>query len=331
MYNLNSLTLKKILLISLGIMMILVFSLPLHAVETKFTIRIGHADPPGNRKDVMSRKFAEMVEKDLEGLVKFKQYPGGSLGTLTNQVEGLQVGTHDMTITINTLQRIVPELNVMDLPYLFKTRSSFERMIKGSTIGDELLKKLEAKGIIGLAWWENGFRSITTNVKPIKVPGDLKGLKIRTPPSPMRMKMFKLYGANPAPLSFSELFSALKQGVFDAQENPLTLIKGRKLYEVQKYISLSMHVYNPQILLMSKILWDKLPPNAQASIKRAAKRCGDIDRDMGEQLNKEAVEYLSKKVEINEIDFNAFKKASKPLYDSYEHQDLLKRILEVVQ
>jgi len=310
---------------------LLLSSWPLNAAETKYTIRIGTSTPEKGRHTAAFRKFAQWVEKDLEGLVKFKIFPDAVLGTLTQQVEGLQVGTHDMTLTGAVIIRMVPEIGIIDLPYLFKSALMFERVMNGTSIGAELFKKCEARGLVSLGWLENGFRCLTNNVKPIHKPEDLKGIKVRTPPSPIRLEMFKAWGANPAPLSFKELFSALKQGVFDGQENPLNLIRDKHMYEVQKYLSLTKHVYNPLPILISKKLWDKLPPNVQASMRNNGRKAADWDRANGERLYQEAYDYLTKKMKVNEVDFDAFKAASKPVYDNWKHQDLLKRVLEITQ
>lgn len=308
---------------------VLFSSWPLYAA--KWTIRLGHGDPVEGRQHKASLEFKRIVEEDTRGLVEIRIYPTDTLGSQSEQVEGMQVGTHDMSVTIGRIIPIVPEVGVVDLPYLFENRTVFERLIHGSPIGDELLEMVKGRKIVSLGWWENGFRCVTNNVRPIRVPSDLKGIKLRTPPNPVRMKMFTVYGANPAPLSWSELFSALTQGVFDGQENPLTNIVGAKLYEAQKYLSLTKHVYNPQLLNISKKLWDELPTHVQASMKNAAEKVGYQDRAVGLELYKEALEFLSQHMEINEVDFEAFKEASKPVYEDFEYQELLQRVLKVVK
>lgn len=321
---------KRICSVLCSLIIVVVLFGSLANASPKFTVRVGHADAPGTKKDRASDLFKELVEKYTDGQVQVTVYPSNQLGDLTTQVEGCQVGTHDIVITMDTVVPLVPQIGVLDLPYLFKDRDRVERVLKGP-IGQELLDLLPDTGLIGLAWWENGYRHITNNRRPIRVPDDLKGIKIRTPQSPARMRMFEIYGANPAPLSFAELFSALQQGVFDGQENPLMNVSGSKFYEVQKYLSLSGHVYNPQVLLMSKMLWDEMPRNFQQAIKQAAEEVGDHMRRTGEEEDKNDLAYLTGKMEINEVDFEAFQEASKPLYEEFPYQELLQRILETVK
>jgi tripartite ATP-independent transporter DctP family solute receptor len=309
---------------------LLFFTFPLYAAQ--YTMRLALPDAPGTKIVETFRKWDQMIQEDLgEGVVEIKYHLGGSLGTLTQTVEGLQLGTHDLTNTFDRLQKMVPELEVFSVPFLFKNRIDFERMLHGTTIVEEMQAKLAAKGIIDLAWWDKGFRCMTNNKRPIRVPSDCEGLKMRTPPNPMTIKMFKQFGANPAPLSFVELFSALKQGTFDGQENPLSVIKAAKFYEVQKYLSLTVHRYGPGPVLISKKLWDTFPPHVQASLKNNAIKVGYWDRARSQKAFEEDLEFLKDKIEINEADIDAFREASKPIYDTYKYQDLLKRILAVTK
>lgn len=295
----------------------------------KFSIRIGFDGTSGGREHKNCQRFASMVENDVgKDVVEFKLYPDGTLGTLIQQVEGLQLGTHDMTLT-SSVGHAVPEATIIDLPYLFKTNAVFERVMIGAAIQDDIFRKLEGKGLVPLCWLENGYRHITNNVRPIIKPSDLKGIKMRTPSAPVRIQMFQAWGANPAPLSFTELFSALRQGVFDGQENPLALIKDSRMFEVQKYLSLSKHVYNPLLLMISKKIWDRLPSNVQASLKNNALKASYLDRIEGDKIDNDSLDFLKGKIQINEVDFEAFREASKPVYAGFKYQDLLKRVLEI--
>jgi len=309
---------------------LLLSSLPVHAA--KYTIRVALSDALAHKIVGCYKEWSRLIDEDLgKDVVEIKIFPGGSLGTLTQAVEGMQLGTHDASNTFDRLQKMVPELAVFSIPFLFANRQQVERLLHGSTIVDELREKLAAKGIIELAWWDRGYRCMTNNKRPIKVPVDCKGLKMRTPPNPMTMKMFKQFGGNPAPLSFKELFSALKQGTFDGQENPLAVIKAGKLYEVQKYLSLTKHRYGPGPCLISKKLWDKFPTHVQASLRNAAVKVGYWDRAQSLQIFKDDLAILKDKIAINEADIEAFRKASKPIYDNYEYADLLKRIQAVTK
>lgn len=257
-------------------------------------------------------------------------FPAGQLGNYSQMLEGMQVGTHDMTLTLALAIKLAPQLSVFDMPYLFKDRKRFENVIH-SALAAKLLRMPESKGVLGLAYWENGYRHVTNNVRPIRTPEDLKGIKLRTPPSPSRVAMFRQFGANPAPLPFTELYSALQQGVFDGQENPLPNIRGSKLYEVQKFLSMTSHVYDPQILLISKNRWDGLPSWAQTALRKAGEEVGDQMREEGNRLDEQDRAFLAKQMKVNEVDFPAFQKASQPLFEKFAYPDILKEILTFAQ
>jgi tripartite ATP-independent transporter DctP family solute receptor len=298
--------------------------------QQKITLKFGHEDPADQRRDKAAHLLADLASRYSDGRIEIKVFPGGQLGNYSTMVQGMQIGTHDMTVTLALAINIAPGLAVFDMPYLFKDRKHFERIVR-APIGEKLLRTPESKGVVGLAYWENGYRHVTNNIRPIKTPEDLKGIKLRTPPSPSRVAMFRQFGANPAPLPFTELYSALQQGVFDGQENPATNIRESKLYEVQKYLSLTSHVYDPQILLISKGRWDALPPWAQAALRKAGEEVGEHMRAEGARLDEQDLAFLSQHMKVNEVDFQAFQRASQPLYDKFPQQDVLKGVLAIIQ
>jgi tripartite ATP-independent transporter DctP family solute receptor len=171
-----------------------------------------------------------------------------------------------------------------------------------------------------LAFWENGFRHITNNVRPIVRPEDLKGIKLRVPGGVWRVKMFQAYGANPSPMPFSEVYSALQSGVMDAQENPFSQIASAKFQEVQKFLSLTGHVYTPAYLLVSEDFWKKLPKDVQDTITKHALAAGDFARSEGERLDKELQGKLAPPMSANEPDKDAFIKASAGVYQEFGKQ-----------
>jgi tripartite ATP-independent transporter DctP family solute receptor len=178
-----------------------------------------------------------------------------------------------------------------------------------------MAKPLEEVGIKHLGYWENGFRQITNNVRPIYKPEDLQGIKLRTPESPVRMATFKAFGANPMPMSFSEVFGALQQGVTDGQENPLATIYQASLHEVQKYLSLTGHVYSPVHLLLNKALFDSIPEDLQQILVDAGKEVAVYTRNLGAE-NEESLGGVIKEagVEVNQADVKAFVAKSKPVW-----------------
>ncbi len=192
-----------------------------------------------------------------------------------------------------------------------------KRVAESAEVREALFSPLPAKGMRILAFWENGFRHITNNGRPIVKPEDLKGLKLRVPGGVWRVKMFKAYGANPAPMPLAEVYSALQSGVMDAQENPFPQIWSAKLHEVQKYLSLTGHVYTPAYLMVSEAFWQKLPADVRAAIEKIAVEMGDVARREGERLDRELQEKMAQGTKINEVDKDAFIKASAAVYDEF--------------
>jgi tripartite ATP-independent transporter DctP family solute receptor len=180
-----------------------------------------------------------------------------------------------------------------------------------------LFAVLPPKGMRVLGVWENGFRHITNSVRPINKPEDLKGVKLRVPGGAWRVNMFKAYGANPAPMPFGEVYSALQAGVMDGQENPFAQIASAKLQEVQKFLSLSGHVYTPAYLIVSEDFWQKVPADAQAVLSRIAVELGDFARGQGETLDRDLMVKLAPPLKVNEVDKGAFIQASTPIYQQF--------------
>jgi len=211
-----------------------------------------------------------------------------------------------------------PIIGVFDLPFIFTTREQTYAILDGP-IGEKVAKKVENVNLVILAYWENGFRHITNNVRPIHTPDDLKGLKIRVPESPVSIDTFKALGALPTPISFGELFSALQLGVVDGQENPLAHLIESRFYEVQKHCSLTSHLYTAEPLLISKLVWDKLTSEQQKALKEAAIEAGAYERNLSAERDKQYLqEAKNKGVQfVEDPDIPAFKKAVQPVYDKY--------------
>lgn len=300
------------------------------AQAQEFTLGLSMEDVSGSRQETYGRTFIDLVRDYSDERIKIDLYMDAQLGSNTTVIEGQQIGTHDMNKVYDAMSPLLPELAMLDLPYLFKDRKRFERVMNDPVIW-KTINGLQDKGIVPLSWWENGYRHMTNNVRPIVVPEDLNGLKMRTPPNPSRLAMFRLFGANPAPLPYPELYSALQQGTFDGQENPLSNISAARFYEVQGFLSLTGHVYNPQLLTISKVRWDSLPDWAKDAIQQAGDEVGQLWRDEGIEAENEDLEFLSSRMEVNEIDFNAFQAASQPLYDASNFPDLVARVLELVR
>lgn len=222
--------------------------------------------------------FAREVEKRTNGRYKIQNFYAGALGAERESIEGVQLGTLDLTMTsTGPVPNFVPEVAILDIPFLFRDYAHARATLDGP-IGQEMLQKFPAKGIVALAWGENGFRHMTNNKRSVNGPDDLKGLKMRTMENPIHIQAYKQFGILPTPMAFTEVFTALQQGTVDGQENPLSVISAAKFDQVQKYITLTGHVYSPALILMSKAKWDKLSPADKQAFAEAAKEAVKANR-----------------------------------------------------
>ncbi len=291
------------------------------AVSAQTVLRLSHNAAPGNPKAVASDKFAELVEQKTNGRVKVDVGGSAQFGDDAESITNLRLGTLALSANSQgTTSNAVPEFAVLGLPFLFKDLPHAYTVVDGP-VGDQLAKAADAKGLVLLSLWDNGIRHISNNTRPINSPDDLKGIKLRTPPDPMTLDIFNALGANPAPLAFSELYIALQQGVFDGQENPLMNIYSSKLYEVQKYISLSGHKYETTPLLASKAVWMTLSKEDQQAIREAAKEAAKLNREMSLAADADLRSKLTAAgVQINAVDQAPFVAATKPVYDKWAKQ-----------
>lgn len=241
-------------------------ALPAFATELKAGYSLPHDSHYGNAADAMAKKLAELTN----GKYTIKQYPANALGGEREMVEGTQLGTVDIAITsTGPVGNFVPETLVTDIPFLFRDYKHAHAVLDGP-IGQAILAKFPANGLVALAWGENGFRDLTNSVRPVKEPGDAKGLKIRTMENPVHMAAFKQIGMLPTPMAFPELFTALQQGTVDGQENPIGVILSAKFAEVQKYLSVTNHVYSPALILLAPTVWNGLSDTEKDAFKQAA-------------------------------------------------------------
>ncbi|MGE4485516.1 MAG: TRAP transporter substrate-binding protein [Oscillospiraceae bacterium] len=285
---------------------------------TTFEIRLGHCVADEHPYNQGALKFAQLVSEGTGGAVIVDVFGNSQLGAERDMVEGLQLGTVDMClISTAPLSGFTSEFHAFDLPYLLTTPEQ-ARGVCDSEIGQKMLDTLSAQGIKGLVYYENGFRNLTNSKHPIVEPGDLEGLKVRTMENEIMMYTFSVMDADPTPIAFNELYTALQQKTIDAQENPYALIYSTKLYEAQTYLSISEHFYAPAPLLMAQTLWDSLPAEYQDVIMQAAAESRDYERDLLDQWNSELIGKLEELgMEVNEIDRDAFVEATKPVYDKY--------------
>jgi tripartite ATP-independent transporter DctP family solute receptor len=242
------------------------------------TARFGHGLADTHPAGQAAKRFAADMEKASGGKMKIAVIGNQALGPDPQMLAGLQGGVQQFyTGSALAMLGQVKELGFQDVPFLFNTEAEAHAVFDGP-VGDHLNAKLSAVGIHVLGWWENGFRHITNSKRPVNTLEDLKGLKLRTQPNPLTLDAFKAIGANASPLPWSELFVALETKAFDGQENPVVLMYTQRFYEVQKYMTLSGHVYSPLIFAVSKKYWDSLSPAEQKAMNEAAKSATEFQR-----------------------------------------------------
>ena len=293
-------------------------------------LRLSHNAAAGNPKAEASLKFAELVEKKTGGRVKVEVGGSAQFGDDAESITNLRLGTLAFSANSQgTTSSVVPEFGLLGLPFLFRNLEHAYKVVDGP-VGDKLGEYADKKGLVLLALWDNGIRQVSNNTRPITKPDDLAGIKLRTPPDPMTLDIFKSLGANPAPLAFSELYIALQQGVFDGQENPLMNIYSSKLFEVQKYISLTGHKYESTPLLASKMIFSTLSKEDQKAVREAAVEAGKLNRDMSLAADADLRKKLAEAgVKINTVDQAPFVAKTKPVYDQWaaKYPEMVKLIV----
>ena len=236
-------------------------------VSMRNSISIGQNSHQGVGIDA----FAKEVEQRTGGRYKVQNFYSGSLGGERESIEAVQLGTQELTLTsTGPIPNFVPEAKILDIPFLFRDKAHAHAVLDGP-IGDEMLKLFDSKGFKALAWAENGVRHMTNNKRAVNTPDDLKGLKMRTMENPIHIAAYKGFGIVPTPMAFPEVFTALQQGTVDGQENPLSVIMAAKFDQVQKYLTLTGHVYSPAVWLMNKATFDKLSDADKQAFIEAAK------------------------------------------------------------
>src|SRR5882672_9995318 len=286
---------------------------PAQAQEFKFATQ----NPKGHPLVIGMEKFAELVASKSGGKMKVSLFPGGVLGGDQANVSALQGGTLEI-VALNSgiLASQVKEFGVYDFPFMFANPREADAVVDGP-FGRMMHAKLEAKGIVGLAYWELGFREITNSRRPINKVDDIAGLKLRVIPNAINVDWVKALGANPTPLAFPEVYAALDQKAIDGQENPPTVISANKFYEVQKYVVLSHHQYNPQSLIFSKKLWDTLSAADRKILADAGVEAGKVQRQVARDAAGTALENLKKNgmqvTELSAVELAKLREKIKPV------------------
>lgn len=277
--------------------------------------------------------FAEKVKEYSNGSLEIDPFFGAELGSLTACVEGMAQGTIDIVTTgTSYFSGYVPEIQVFELPYMFNSNEQARKTLDG-TPGDIVKKLFTDKGIIMLCYWESGLRHVSNSRGNIVSPADMKGLKIRTVVSVTQQKTWESFGAIPMAIDMNEVFTALQQGTVDAQENTLAQIVSTKMYEVQKYLSLTGHAYTPMPFGISKMTWDKLDDKNKSAIQKASEEARDYQRQLDDESDKNNVQFLKDKGIIVEEkpDKAAFAALVEPVYGLFVQQTKSDKYLEMVK
>jgi len=266
------------------------------------TIKFANQNAKGHPIVNGMEKFAELVEAKSGGKLKVTVFPGGTLGSDQANLSALQGGTLEMaSMNSGIFASIVKDFEIYDFPFLFGDAKEADAVVDGP-FGSSLHKKLEDKGLVGLAYYELGFRELTNSKRPVTKVEDIAGLKLRVIPNAINIDWVSALGANPTPLPFPELYSALEQHAVDGQENPVATIQGAKLYEVQKYMTLTNHQYNPQSVVISKKFWDTLSPAEQKALQEAASESARYQREQSRAAAAGILENLKKNgMQVSEL------------------------------
>ena len=294
-------------------------------------LTLGHGTAPGNPRSVAADRMAAQLRERSQGRIELRVAGSSQLGDDLAMLTGLRTGTLDMSVNSQgPVSTVVPELAAVGLPFLFPTSQAAYGVIDGP-VGQEIVKKLEGIGLISLGWWDNGIRHITNSKRPIQVPADLRGLKIRTPADSATIDTFQALGAATQQINFSELYVALQQGVVDGQENPLANIHSGKLHEVNRFISLSGHKWECSPFVASRIAWGRLSEADRKLIAEVAREATEHNRQlMQESEARLLAEYRANPaVSVNEAEQSQLRAATAPVLDKWEQRpigDFVKRL-----
>ncbi len=300
-----------------GVVLALALAAPAQAQQKSY--KIGYILSLDSQLGAGAKAFADDVAKRSGGKIRIEQAPNAALGGEVDMLKGMQQGTVDMAfITGAPLPAIVPDVGVLNIPFLFRDTAHAYAVLDGP-IGKGYLEKFKAKDMMALAWGENGFRHITNSKRPVRTPDDLKGIRLRLPQSEVMLAGFKAFGADVGPLPFPQVYGALQSGQFDGQENPIATILSSKFAQVQKYLTLSGHVYDPAVILVSKNVWDGLSEADKAIFLEAAKQGATASRAYAAEAQKNGVDLLKKQgMEVVErIDRAKFTAAVQPVMPEY--------------
>lgn len=323
----------------LGLVAVLVAALVFAAMGTAaaqtYNLRVSHVVAQEHPYHYGALEFKRLIEERTGGRIQVTVFSDGQLGAgEREQVESLQLGAIDIVVTgTAVLANWVPRMAVMDLPFIFRDYDHVDAVMDGP-VGEMILQMIEDArvGIKPLALWEQGFRYLTNSRRPINNPEDVRGLKIRVQENPIHVASFQTMGASATPMSWGEVYTALQQGVIDGQENPVPVLLGHRIYEVNQHLAMTGHFYAPAIIIMSEARFRALPPDLQEALIEVAREVSRYQRDVARQMERDQVSELERLgMQITYPDKAAFQEAMAPVYRQFEGQlgaDLIQAVLE---
>lgn len=284
-------------------------------------LKFGHLSTTESPLGQGAVKFAELVAKKSDNKIQVKVFPSGQLGSEAQQIGAAQGRTQDMVMLSSTpLSSLIKELQILDFPGIVATSAEADALLDGPA-GKKMLGRFEAKNLVGLTFFENGFRHLTNNKKRVTKLDDMSGLKVRVQQSPSSIDVFQSLGTNPIPMSWNQLYTALETRTVDAQENPIATIYTGKLHEVQKYLTLTGHAYGAHVMLISKKLWDSLSADEQKVISEAATEARLYQRGVNREQEKKLLsEMKSKGLSVDQFapgEFDKLRAAAQPVLEKY--------------
>ncbi|SNY91291.1 tripartite ATP-independent transporter solute receptor, DctP family [Cohaesibacter sp. ES.047] len=297
---------------------LMALSLATPTLAADVTLKLGHIAVPEHPYGKGADYFAKLVGEKSNGSIDVKVFPSSQLGGQKDLIEGMVFGAVDMALVgTAVLGQFQPQISIFDMPFLFDDREHAYKSL--DTVGMDLGKSLEGRGLKLLGYMENGIRHLTNDVRPVKTPDDMADMKVRVMTNKVFVEMMKSLGASPTPMAFSELYSAMQQGTVDGQENPSAHIFTKRFYEVQKYASKTAHAYSPEPMLISMISWGKLNDEQKAIIQEAAKEAIDWQRQVSEEQDNEYWKEIKAtgKMDVIEVDRSKFKEATAPVYEMF--------------
>ena len=311
--------LKHAIILTVGLVLVMGAQTP--AIAETVVLKLGWTTSDGATDPyaITARQFAMALEKEAPGQFKVEFFPNRALGDEKEMLEGLSFGTLHMAVITNApIASIEPAFQINDMPFLYSDEKKAHAILDGKA-GQELMKKLEAKNIVGFGFAEGGFRQMINNVRAVETPQDVEGIKWRVMQNPVYIGMFRSLGGNAVPMAWGEVFTAVQQGTIDGLEIPIAVIQNNGYYEVTKYLSLTNHTYSALGVLMAKKTWDKLTPEQQTAVRKAARTAIEQERAMNMENVRKLVDKLKQEgMQVNNVKVPAaFQQKVKPVYEEF--------------